>query len=365
MRKNREKRVTASDVARLAGVSSASVTRVFNPNWEYNIKPAIKEKVLKAALSLNYTPNVHARLLAANSSTKTNSIAVILGPTTGYFYANVVLQFVYKAQDQGKQVLLFTVNTSTAYKDLLNRVIQYRVDAIILTSAAYKMVYDLVKSEIPVIVFNYLGRKIKRVSISNFYGDSFQGGQFAADILLDNNHKKIAYISGNRLRDEDTERERGFVQRLREHEKTVWKTEKGIYSDYQSGFNAALRIVADRRYPDAIFCGDDALAMGAMDALRFKCNLSIPQDISIVGFNDIREASLPAYSLTTLNVPISEMVDATLRYIEDLNNPEQSCMQIFPMRPVIRNSVRLSNEKYLEEQKRTLSKVDILLKRIP
>ncbi len=115
--------------------------------------------------------------------------------------------------------------------------------------------------------------------------------------------------------------------------------------------------------PDAIFCGDDVLAMAAMDTLRGEYGLSVPGDISIVGFHDINEAALPPYSLTTMHSPTNDMVDAVVDIIDRLDDCESPVTRVFPMTPVIRTSMRITNPKYkkLQEEGQARSSADMAL----
>lgn len=363
MEKTKGKPVTAVDVARLAGVSPATVTRIFNPEWEHRVTNRLKDKVLRAAKELNYTPNAYARMLASN---KTNIIAIVLGPVTGYYYSQVLLHFIYRLQACGKQVLPFTTDPKTTYDSLMQKIAEYRVDAVIMTSASYTMIFESVESNIPIILFD---RVINGAKVKSVCSDSFNGGQKAAEMLLDNGHKKIAFISGNGLASKDYNREYGFISRMHELGATIWATEEGRYAHYSSGYNAARRIMQSGAYPDAIFCADDVMAMGTIDVLRDEFNVNVPDDISVVGFHDIPEASLPAYSLTTIHTPIRDMVKATLEYIDSFSAKPDDSMKdnteektLFPMKPVIRNSMRVTNKDY--EHYRKASANDILDRRI-
>ena len=343
MSKQRKRPVTSSDVARLAGVSPASVTRVFNPDWDMNVRPAIKAKVLAAAKELNYTPNAFARMLAGNH---TNLIAIVLGPATGYYYSQVLLQFIYKLQSHGQQVLPFATDANTPLPKLIHRIEQYRVDAIIVTSAAHITCDTPLESSIPILMFEQENGGPARHSVCS---DSYAGGQMVADMLIDNGHQRIAFISGNGLSEtKDFNRDYGFISQMHSRGMKIWRTEIGKYAHYDSGCAATRQLMMGPVYPDAIFCADDVSAMAAIDVLRQEYHLSIPDEISIVGFHDIREAAFPAYSLTTIQSPTAHMVDAAIEFIDQLRegHSDQPYQKLFPMTPVIRQSMRITDPKY-------------------
>ena len=348
MPRGKRKTVTSTDVARLAGVSPASVTRVFNPNWSMNIRPDIRERVIAAAKELNYTPNAFARMLAGN---KTNLVAIVLGPTTGPYYSQTLLRFIYKLQQRGKQVLPFSMEGGVDYKTLIERIKPFKVDAIIVTSAAYAGVFEMEVKDIPVILLELM---VNGSSAHSVCSDSYAGGKCVADMLVENGHKKIAFISGNGEINQDYDREYGFVNRMHDYGLKVWRTEMATYARYASGCAATRRLMLGHEYPDAIFCGDDVLAMAAMDTLRNEYGISVPDDISIVGFHNINEAALPPYSLTTMHSPMDDMVDAVIDIIDKLDQLEALVTAVLPMKPIIRNSMRITSEKYVQMQRQCM-----------
>ena len=313
-----------------------------------NIRPDIRERVIAAAKELNYTPNAFARMLAGN---KTNLVAIVLGPKTGPYYSQTLLRFVYKLQQCGKQVLPFSMEGGVDYKTLLERIKPFKVDAIILTSAAYAGVFELEVKDIPVILLELM---VNGASVHSVCSDTYAGGKYVADMLVENGHKKIAIISGNGDLNQDYDREYGFVNRMHDYGLKVWRTEMATYARYATGCAAARRLMIGHEYPDAIFCGDDVLAMATVDTLRNEYGVSVPDDISVVGFHDINEAALPPYSLTTIRSPMDDMVDAVIDIIDRLDQLEAPVATMLPMKPIIRNSMRITNEKYSRMREQSL-----------
>lgn len=316
-----------------------------------NIRPDIQERVIAAAKELNYTPNAFARMLAGH---RTNLVAIVLGPKTGPYYSQILLSFVYKLQLKGKQVLPFTMAGDMTYRQLFEKIKPFRVDAIILTSAASPAVYEPNESEIPVILFEQI---INGLAVHSVCSDTFAGGKEVAQMLVENGHERIAFISGNGNSNQDFDREYGFVSRLTEYGMKVWRTEVAAYANYESGRAAAYRLLAGSEYPDAIFCADDVIAMAVMDVIRKEFNLCVPGDISVVGFHDIHEAALPPYSLTTMRSPIEVMVDAAVDIIGGLEGIKTPKKALFQMEPVIRGSMRVSSEQYRQMQQQWLDSV--------
>lgn len=307
-----------------------------------NIRPEIRKKVIAAAKELNYTPNAFARMLAGH---KSNLVAIVLGQATGPYYSQVLLHFMYKLQVNGLQVLPFTMAGGMSYRDLLERIKPFRVDAIILTSAASSDIYEPGEMDIPLIL---LERIVNGIAVNSVCSDTFEGGRLVAEMLVENGHKRIAMISGNGGSNQDFDREYGFASKINEYGMKIWRTEVGCYAHYDTGRAAARRLLSGNERPDAIFCADDVLAMAAIDAARDDFGLSVPEDISIVGFHDVLESSLPPYSLTTMHSPIDLMIDAAMEIISEIDEMEEPVRKLFKMMPVIRNSMKITNPKYME-----------------
>ena len=141
-----------------------------------NIRPEIREKVISAAKELNYTPNAFARMLAGH---KTNLIAIVLGPATGPYYTQILLQFIYKLQQKQKQLLPFSMSGNMRYRDIFEQIRPFRVDAIILTSAASGAAFEPGETDIPIIIAG-----IKDWEFNNFMGAYSQGILDKANVVI-------------------------------------------------------------------------------------------------------------------------------------------------------------------------------------
>lgn len=310
-----------------------------------NIRPEIREKVISAAKELNYTPNAFARMLAGH---KTNLIAIVLGPSTGPYYTQILLQFIYKLQQKQKQLLPFSMSGNMRYRDIFEQIRPFRVDAIILTSAASGAAFEPGETDIPIIL---LEQMINGLSIHSVCSDSFSAGSSMAEMLVRNGHRRIAFVSGNGSVTQDYGRDYGFASRMNDFGLKVWRTELAIYANYQSGQVAARRLLAGQEYPDAVFCADDVLAMAMIDVAKNEFSLSVPDDLSVTGFHNVKEAALPPYSLTTMQSPVEMMVDAVIDIIDRLDTIREPVSVKFPMKPVIRRSMKVIDPEYIELQR--------------
>ncbi|MCW5860867.1 MAG: substrate-binding domain-containing protein, partial [Caldilineales bacterium] len=172
--------------------------------------------------------------------------------------------------------------------------------------------------------------------------DNVEAGRLAANLLLDAGHHRLAFIEGKVNASTNIDRKKGFLDRLRERGYTDVLVAPGDYS-YESGFAAAKRLLGRDDRPDAIFCASDSEALGALDAARYECGLSVPDDVSILGFDDIPAAAWPSYSLTTIRTPVNRMVNATIDLVlSRLEKPASSpTTLLLPGALVVRTSARL------------------------
>jgi len=140
--------------------------------------------------------------------------------------------------------------------------------------------------------------------------DNTAGGRLVADLLLDAGHHHLAYIAGSENASTNRDREQGFDDRLRERGCDTWLREQGQYT-YESGYAALARLVDQHVALDAVFCANDIMALGALDCAR-DSGIKIPDDLSIIGFDDIPQAGWSSYALTTIRQPVDQMIDATI-----------------------------------------------------
>lgn len=304
MKKKENRRVSSIDVARLAGVSQSAVSRCFTPGA--SISDKAKSKVLKAAKELNYSPNIIARSLVQN---ETRMIGVVMNRYKSPFYSRVLGQFTRKIQEKGYNILLLDVDNEQSVDSVLSTALQYQVDGMIITSATLSsaMVDGCLTSRTPVVLFN---RYFQNNDLSAVYCDGLDGGRMAGELLLPL-HSRFACIKGEAGSSTSRDRSRGFIGVLEKHGITDCICERGDFS-YESGHAAADLLLNRKGRPDAIFCVSDLMALGAMDAARYKHGLSVPGDLSVMGFDNIANAAWPTYDLTTLKQPVTTMVDATL-----------------------------------------------------
>jgi DNA-binding LacI/PurR family transcriptional regulator len=328
-----ENKPTSNDVARVAGVSQSTVSRSFDPNSP--VSTETRAKVFAAAAELGYQPNVIARSLITQ---RTNIIGIVMANlTASHFYPVVLEHFTHQLQAMGKQILLLNTPPGRSVDEMLPQVLSYQVDALIIASLTpgNEIIDVSYRGGRPVILFN---RYVQDTNASVVCCDNCEGGRIAADYLLDNDYQQIAYIAGPENTSTNIMREKGFTDQLRKRGYTDIIREQAEYS-YNAGREAIRNLVARAQTPDAIFCAADIIALGVMDAARYELGLKIPQDLAVIGFDDIPLAQWPTYNLTTIRQPVEKMVTSTLDLIERgdeiTKKPE---IKIFPVELIKRGS---------------------------
>ena len=300
--------VTAELLGKRLGLSQSTVSRAFTD--AASIHPKTRERVIREAYTLGYQPNILARSLITR---RTNIIAVVMASLIDPFYPLVLDELAQRIQSSGLQVLLFIVPPGKHVDDVLPSLLQYKVDAIVITSATVssRMASVCAAQQIPVVLFN---RYVPGLKVAAICCDNVAGGRAVADYLHDTGHVRPAYVGGERDATTNLDRARGFTERLLELGIPLHAHEVGGAFSYAAGYNAADRLVRQNMRPDGIFFASDVMAVGGIDAIR-AANLRIPQDISVIGFDDVPMANWPAYELTTVRQPIAQMVDETAKIL--------------------------------------------------
>jgi DNA-binding LacI/PurR family transcriptional regulator len=333
---NLRKGVSQFDVARLAGVSQAAVSRTFTPGA--SVSEETRANVLAAAEQLGYRPNVIARSLIRNA---TNMIGLVVLRFTNPFYARMIRDFTRALQELGYLTLLFNIADVDEIEAALPAALQYQVDGVIITSATLssKMAGECARSGTPVVLFNRYASSDK---VNAVRCDNVLGGRLVADAMLDAGLERLAYIAGEEGASTNRDREQGFTARLQERGTHLAFRESGGHYSYEAGYQAARRLLQQNDPPDGVFCANDLIAMGALDLVRSEFHRRVPEDLSIAGFDDIPMAGWPGYSLTTVRQPVENMVQSTIQVLMDaIESPDsEPVIEVIPPSLVVRTSTR-------------------------
>lgn len=307
--------VTLKDVARLAGVSMSAVSRAFTEGA--SIAPATRQKVMEAADQLGYRPNVLARSLMTK---RTELIGLVLTNFANPAFMGVFDLFTRELQARRLRPLLVNLTDDIDPRAAVDMFLQYRVDGVIISSSTLSPAFAdaCARSTLPSVIA--FGRPPQPGSLNTVMVDNAAGGRLAAERLLAGGYRRLAFLGGPPHATTTIDRRAGFRARLAEAGVTpVYEAMADTYS-HAEGLRLGAALPAASTQVDAVFCGDDILAMGVLDAFR-RQGLSVPDDIGVIGFNDIEMADWPAYDLTTIRQPMHSIIgNAVKMVIERVEN---------------------------------------------
>lgn len=329
-------KITSVEVAQRAGVSQSAVSRVFSGASASHQTIA---KVRKAAEELGYRPNPIARAMITG---KTGIVGLVVAYLDNQFYPLALERLSAALQAQGYHILVFLAsNTEAEVGRVVQELLAYRVDGIITASVAMSndMTERCAAAGIPVVMFN---RGQDGAGISSVTSANTQGGRRVAEFLLAGGHRRIAHIAGWAGSSTGRDRKRGLVEGLAEQGVEPLDIIDGMY-DREVAATAARRLMARPDAPDAIFVGNDHMAFAVLDVLRSELGVGVPQDVSVVGYDDVPLAAWPAYNLTTVRQPLNRMVEATVdTLLAKIADPERPAQKIEIDGPLIlRGSARI------------------------
>ncbi|WCR11503.1 LacI family DNA-binding transcriptional regulator [Paracoccus stylophorae] len=302
---SREK-VTSVDVARHAGVSQSAVSRVFTPGA--SASASVRAKVLKAAAELGYRPNPIARAMITG---KSRIVGLMVAYLDNQFYPLALEKLSYALQARGYHILLFMVpQRSREIGTIVQELMDYQVEGIVTASVSMsnELTGLCVSAGIPIVLFNR-GQDDPR--LTTVTSDNIGGGRAVANFLVAGGHDRIAHIAGWQESSTGRDRTAGLIAGLKDHGREPVAVVDGMYDrDTAASLTRDLFGRPDR--PDAVFVGNDHMAFAVMDVLRHELGLSVPGDVSVVGYDDVPIAAWPSYALTTIRQPVNRMVDATI-----------------------------------------------------
>ena len=322
-------KVTSADVAELAGVSQSAVSRVFTPGASVSIKTTTKVK--EAALSLGYRPNSIARAMVSG---KSRMIGVVVAYLENQFYPEALERLSNCLQEKGYHVLIFMAGKDRQSIDnVIGEILDYQVDGIIAASVSMSsgLSERCRNAGVPMVLFN---RAQDEPNMSAITSDNIEGGKKIAKFLISSGHKKISYIAGWEGASTQRDREAGFISILNDAGLSLHSRKVGnfVFEDSRE----ATRSMFFNNPPEAVFVANDHMAFAVMDTLRYELGLKIPDDVSVVGYDDVPASSWPSYLLTTVQQPVNIMVRETVEILnEKIENPEARPQKIKVDGPLI------------------------------
>lgn len=333
--------VTQLDVAKKAGVSFITVSRVLN-NKGY-VKKETRDRVLKTIKELNYYTNHIGQALR---NKKVNTIGIIIPeppnvPVHGMEYYNMLMQGIDQfTVSHGYDILLSTYKQNDPEVDYLRLYFLRKVDGLILfiPDMRYLDVNQIEKKNIPCVI---IGERPNNKRINFVDAENFEGMFNVTKYLISKGAKNIAFIKGKPHMQNTIDRINGFLSAMKKNNIRV--NDSLIFDgDYSliSGINAMKKIILSKKIPDAIICSNDHMALGVLSEAK-KANIRIPLDMSLVGFDDITITELTDPPLSTVRQPLFDMgyKASEILFNKIIDNNKASERKIFPVELILRKSI--------------------------
>ncbi|ASK79694.1 DNA-binding transcriptional regulator GalS [Paraphotobacterium marinum] len=322
---------TIKDVAKLAGVSIATVSRVLNNSDKVSLDTA--QIVQDAINSLEYAPNAMAQSLVTQ---KSNTIGVLVNDLSDPFFGQMIKTIDTVAKQNGQHILVGNGYHNPDFeKKIINLFISKQCDSLILHSKALKdsEIISIANKIENVVIIN---RYIKELADKCVYTDNSWGTNIATDKLAKLGHTNIAFINSNHQIEDAKSREIGYKKAITKHN----LISKVIYTnpDQNGGESAMKQIIKSTTKYTGIVCYNDSIASGVI-AFLHENNIKVPNEISVIGFDDLDVAQYVYPKLTTIHYPIKEMAQyATLLLLNKLDKK-----QSFGLKLIVRNSISKVN----------------------
>lgn len=331
----RETIVTARQVAGRAGVSISAVSRTYTAGA--SVAPETRRKILDASRELGYQPNVMARSLMTG---RTELIGLVSNNFDNPAFMQIFDLFTRGLQDNGLRPLLVNLSANAHPQEAVDMLRQYSVDGVIVASSTVspQFVSGCLAANIPLV--HAFGKGISKLRYPIVSADNVQGGKLAGETLLKHGYTHIAFLGGPQAASSTRDRLKGFRDGLKAHGLAPLLEEFAPAYSHEDGRELMLRLLQSKGL-DAVFCGDDILAMGALDACKEQ-GVSVPQDIGILGFNDISMASWASYNLSTIRQPIADIIiDAVQLAITLIKTPDSVMKKtLLPCEVILRGTLR-------------------------
>lgn len=328
---------TMKDIAKLAGVSTSTVSHVINKSRF--VSEDISERVNKAAQELNYTPSALARSLKVN---RTKTIGMLVTTSTNPFFGEVVKGVERSCYQQGYSLILCnTEGDNQRMRESIITLLQKRVDGLILMCSSLEGeridVFDKYP-DIPVVVMDWGPMLFTSDKIQD---NSLRGGYMAARHLIDAGHKHIGCITGPLVKHQAQMRYEGYKRALNESNlefNANWIIEADF--ECEGGYRAFNKMFDKGPMPSALFVSNDMMAMGVINAAHEK-GINIPEQLSIIGYDDIQISKFMTPALTTIHQPKYRLGKAAVEALLNKLDGGQTDPQVVQLEPTLveRNTV--------------------------
>jgi DNA-binding LacI/PurR family transcriptional regulator len=328
--------VSAEQVARRAGVSRSAVSRAFTPGA--SVSAETRSRVMTAAAELGYHVNHLARGLQRKT---TGIVCLIVADIESPQQARMVRAITTRLQAAGKVAMVINIaGPRDDAADALRQTLNYRADATVVMSGtpSQSIVRTCLDNGQRLIL---ISRDDKIAGPHNIRLDNAAAARLAFAAFVRAGCKRLAVINSDLGTPSLAAREAAFVEQGRVAGMPVTVVREGGMTSYENGLIAARRLFSGMERPDAVFCVNDLLACAAMDVARREFGLRVPEDVSFIGFDNMRQAEWLSYSLTTFDQPVEEIADRVLLIAEaEHGQGKRARVEILP-KMIWRSSVRV------------------------
>ena len=303
--------VTLKDVAELAGVSRSAVSRTYTEGASVSGKT--REKVMRAASELGYSPNALASSLTTG---RTKMIGLVSNNFHNPIFLEVFDLFTRGLQERGLRPLLVNLTDETEPTASVQMLRQYSVDGVIVASSTLPPGFARAFRDAGMPVVHSFGRHSADPAVDILGIDNIAAGRMAARTLIERGYTDVAFLGGPSTATSTLDREKGFVTEVAANKGVSCTTSFADAYSFEAGRAEMLRQL-DGKPAQAYFCGDDVLSIGALSALQ-SAGLTVPDDVGIIGLNDMEMASWANINLTTISNPLSEIISASIERVAAL-----------------------------------------------
>jgi DNA-binding LacI/PurR family transcriptional regulator len=303
------KRITSIDVANLAGLSVAAVSRAFTPGA--SIAPATKKRVMEAASTLGYQPNVIARSLNKRSS---KLVGLLMSGWNNFGYVDVLRLLSESLEAHGYEVMLKSILDREKIDEYVGQMLQYQVAALVVVSEVLPatVAADCTLRSVPTVLVNRIGRGTGSSAVSV---DGTNLGNRIADFFIERRHRRIALLRGRADIDYVDDVMNTITDRVTASGSCEVIADLNGVLGYEAGRRCINNLFGQAERPDGVFCSFDHTAIGVMDGARIDLGVSIPEDLSVIGNGNRTVASWGAHELTTVGYPRDEVVENAVRIL--------------------------------------------------
>ena len=327
--------VTLKDVAERAGVSRSAVSRTFTSGASVSDKT--RAKVEKAVAELGYSPNALASSLTTG---RTKLIGLVSNNFHNPLFLEVFDLFTRGLQDRGLRPLLVNLSNETDPANSVRMLRQYSVDGVIVASSTLPPSFAEGFRNAGVPVVHSFGRYTTAPYVHVVGIDNIACGRMAAEALMSRGYSRLAFLGGPEEATSTQDRALGFFSALAEHPEITASVSYASAYTFDAGRAEMQRLLAADP-AEAYFCGDDVLSIGALSAIQ-DAGLRVPEDIGLIGFNDMEMAGWQNINLTTIRQPIAEIIEASIDLVVGTiaapdRHPET---RLFPCKVLERGTLR-------------------------